>query len=362
MIHAILHLIFPMSYFWLAGCHRLFPLVAAASYIASATSVLASPPDLERQAPVRESLITAQLLQKQTPHPRAKEKELLDRAEKLLNDYSGDTRKLYEAKDYIEQVLVANPRNALAYIDLASLALSFGFISSNHYDPRALKMAHVALDKAFKLNPRLYKAYMIAGFLAWVEDDLVTAKKMTARAAKIRPGAPGVDIRYAKIANSEYKPDEAITLLNKALTKPLSLSLKEAAYEQFVIAYKVKKEYKLVDHYHQAILAIDPSPWAKINYADFLGFSTGGGDPDNRDYDKAISYGESALKDMDFSMAHHILGELYFNRANDRYTQRDLNGAISDFRHSAQHYRANGDEENYKIVQTMMQELNLGSL
>ncbi len=108
-----------------------------------------------------------------------------------------------------------------------------------------------------------------------------------------------------------------------------------------------------------ATLAVNPSAWAKINYASFLGCGCGGRDPNSLDYDKAISYGESALKQMNFPMAHRVLGRIYFNRAVARNDQGQKNLAINDFKTSAQHYKANGDQENHQIVLDRMKELNL---
>jgi hypothetical protein len=382
-----------MSYPWLAGFRRLFPLIAVGSYIlCAATAVLALPPDLEKQvrsgnltrqeaeqlaamsggssysaapssapAPAPESPMASQP-EEQAAHPKVNEKALLDKAEKIIDNYSGDDHKLYEAKKYIEQVLEANPRNALAYVDTARLALLAGYISGDNYEPEALRLAHVGLNTALKIDPRLFEAYMLGGRLAFFEHDLPTAKKMIATAEKIKPNAPSIGVKYAEIANAENKPDEAIAQANRALSKGLSNNGKEGAYQELIEAYNAKKDYKQADHYHQAILAIDPSPWAKINYASFLGCSCGGGDPENRDYDKAIRYGESAVKEMNFPMAHTVLGELYFNRAVSRNSQGNKNWAISDFRESAKHYRENEDKESYQRVEAKMKELNLGTL
>jgi tetratricopeptide (TPR) repeat protein len=381
------------SYPWLTGFRRLFPLIAVGSYVlCAATAVLALPPDLERQvrsgnltrqeaeqlaamsggssssatpssapAPAPESPTTSQP-EEQAARPKVNEKALLDKANKIIADDASDERKLYEAKGYIEKVLAANPRNALAYVYMARLALAVGYVGGGDYEPRALGLAHATLDKALKLNPRLFEAYMLGGKLALIENDLSTAKKMTAMAEKIKPGTPEVEIRYARIANDEHNPDEAITLLSRAIHKPLNQYWREAAYEEFIDAYKAKKEYKLVDHYYQSLLEIDPSPATKINYAVFLGCSCGGGDPQNRDYDKAIRYAESALKDADFYMAHKTLGELYFNRAIARNNQGNKNWAISDFKESAKHYRTNEDKESYQRVEAKMKESNLGVL
>ncbi len=381
-----------MSHFWLTGFRRPFALIAVGSYIlCAATAVMALPPDLEKQ--VRSGNLTRQEAeqlaamsgsssstapssaptpppepqtaaqpQEQPSRPKVNEKALLDKAEKIIDNYSGDDRKLYEAKKYIEQVLEANPRNALAYVDMAQLALNAGYINGDNYEPEALRLAHASLNTAFKFNPRLFEAYMLSGYVAFVEHDLATAKKMTAMAEKIKPNAPRIGVRYAKIANAENNPDEAIAQANRALSKGLSKNGKEGAYEELIEAYKAKKDYKQADQYHQAILAIDPSPWAKINYASFLGCSCGGGDPENRDYDKAIRYGESAVKEMNFPMAHTILGQLYYGRAIVRNGQGNKNWAISDFRESAKHYRENGDKEGYQRVEAKMKELNLGIL
>jgi tetratricopeptide (TPR) repeat protein len=382
-----------MTYPWLAGFRRLFALIAVGSYVlCAATAVLALPPDLERQ--VRSGNLTRQEAeqlaamsggssssaaprsapapspepqtatqpQEQPSRPKVNEKALLDKAEKIIDNYSGDDRKLYEAKNYIQQVLEANPRNALAYVDMAQLALNAGYISGDNYEPEALRLAHAGINTALKIDPRLFEAYMLGGSLAFSEHDLPTAKKMIAMAEKIKPNAPRIGVRYAEIANAENKPDEAIAQANRALSKGLSNNGKEDAYQELIEAYKAKKDYKQADHYHQAILAIDPSPWAKINYASFLGCSCGGGDPENRDYDKAIRYGESAVKEMNFPMAHTILGQLYYGRAILRNGQGNKNWAISDFRESAKHYRENSDKESYQRVEAKMKELNLGIL
>lgn len=378
-----------MSYFWVPGFRPLLVLIAAGSYIVcAATVVLALPANLEKQ--VQSGNLTRQEAEQlsrksrstssktaptNTPAPvviptnpqeqltqsKVDEKALLEQAEKLMDDASGDGRKLLEAKKYIEQVLTANPRNALAYVDLAHLALDFGYISGENYEPQALQMAHMVLDKALKLDPRLFEAYTLAARMALFEHDLPTARKMTAMAEKIKPSEASVGVMYAKIANKENNPDEAIAQANKALSRKPSKGWKEGAYTQLINAYEAKKEYKQAEHYYLAILEIDPSAWAKINYASFLGCSCGEGDPNHRDYDKAISYGESALKQMNFPMAHMVLGQLYYNRAVARNDQGHKNWAISDFRTSAQHYRANGDEKNYQLVLAKMQELNLGS-
>jgi Tfp pilus assembly protein PilF len=382
-----------MSYPWLAGFRRLFPLIAVGSYVlCAATAVLALPPDLERQvrsgnltrqeaeqlaamsggsassaapnstpAPAPETQ-TATQPQEQPSRPKVNEKALLDKAEKIIGDSNGDSRKLYEAKKSIDQVLEANPRNALAYVVMARLALSAGYISGNNFEPEALRLAHTGLNTALKLNPRQFEAYILAETLAISEHDLATAKRMNAMAEKIKPDSASVLVNYAEIANAENNPDEAITQASKALNKSMGKHTKEAAYGELITAYKAKKDYKQADHYHQAILAIDPSPWAKINYASFLGCSCGGGDPENRDYDKAIRYGESAVKEMNFPMAHMILGQLYYGRAILRNGQGNKNWAISDFRESAKHYRENGDKESYQRVEAKMKELSLGTL
>ncbi len=177
------------------------------------------------------------------------EKALLERAEKAIDDAHGDERKLLEAKKYIEQVLTANPRNALAYVDLADLALDFGYISSEDYEPQALQMAHRALDQAIKLDPRLYEAYTLSAKIAYLEHDVPTARKLAATAVKINPNQASVWVVYAKIANREDNPDEAIVQANKALSRKPRKGWKEAAYLQLIKAYEAKKEYKQAERY-----------------------------------------------------------------------------------------------------------------
>jgi tetratricopeptide (TPR) repeat protein len=390
MIPVILHLFSFMAYFWVPGFRPLLTLIAAGSYIVCAATVtLALPPNLEKQ--VRSGNLTRQEAeqlarisgstssktapssapaapvtlptspQEQPTQSKVDEKALLERAEKLMDDAHGDGRKLLEAKKYIEQVLTANPRNALAYVDLADLALDFGYINSEDYEPQALQMAHRVLDKAFKLDPSLYEAYSLAARIAYLEDDLPTARKLAATAVKIKPSEASVWVIYAKIANRENNPDEAIIQANKALIRKPNKGWKEAAYLQLINAYEAKKEYKQAERYYLATLAVDPSAWAKINYARFLGCGCDGRDPNSLEYDKAISYGESALKQMNFPMAHTVLGRIYFNRAVAHNDQGQKNLAVNDFKMSAQHYKANGDQKDYQLVLDRMKELNLGS-
>jgi tetratricopeptide (TPR) repeat protein len=287
-----------MSYSFLAGCHRLFvPIVVGSSIVVAATVAFALPPDLESQ--VRSGNITRQEAeqlnhmsggttkspapttastsnqsvarqpQELQPRPKVNEQALLDRATQLLDDYAGDSRQLEEANNYLQQILAANPRNALAYSELARFAYKSGGT-----DPRALQFAHTALNKALSINPRLFEAFIVSAHIADLEGDLGKMKKWTAEAEKIRPGDPDVAVKYVQIALKENNYDAIIVQTKRALAKPPtrnSKAVRKILYAAMITAYSYKRDLNGTKQAYLSAIASDPTdPTWKQAYQEFL--------------------------------------------------------------------------------------------
>jgi Tfp pilus assembly protein PilF len=283
---------------FLAGCrHLVLPIALSASIVVAATVALALPPDLESQ--VRSGNITRQEAeqlsrmsgssvkspaptttatsqesltrkpQELQPRPQVNEQALLHRAMQLLDDYSDDNRQLEEANGYLQQVLRANPRNALAHAELARLTYKAGAD-----DPMALQFAHKALNKAPSINPRLFEAFIISAHIAELEGDFGKMKKWTAEAEKIRPGDPDVNLKYAQIALAEKNYDEVIAQTKTALANPAARkwnSLRNGLYAAMISTYSYKHDLNATKQAYLSAIAADPTnPTWKQAYQEFL--------------------------------------------------------------------------------------------
>lgn len=234
---------------------------------------------------------------------------IYDRAQKLIDEYRGDTSLLNRAYKLLEKVAIANPNSEYAYVGIGRLTYKAGYINSNNFQEGSLEQAKEYFKKAININPEFFDAYYYGAYPYLFSKEYDIARQMVREAEKIRPKSPKVDLLFAKISEGEKDYKEVIKRAKLAISKKPEKKILSDAYSVLSCAYIMQKKYDLAENVYQSIIEIEPnSPWARVNYSSFLR-------KHRKNYDKAIDQGKIALELMDFGMGHKVLGDAYYRKA-----------------------------------------------
>lgn len=238
------------------------------------------------------------------------EDELYQKALNILDNYGGNTYSLYEAQGYLKRIVELNPNYALSYVGLARAEYKLGYINYDNYEPQNLESAHLYLNKALEIDPKLYEAHIAKGYVYLFQKDLANATNMAQAAENLKPNQAQTDILFAEIASKENNLVEAEKKARDVLNKTQEKRLRVTAHEVLGGIYRLRKDYKAAEETYLERIKLEPkSAWSKINYSSFL-IKMG-------NYDKAIDYAKQALAQMDFGMGRHILAQAYYKKAYD---------------------------------------------
>jgi len=277
------------------------------------------------------SLIAVALYSPVFAEDREKEEKLYNRAHSLIDNYSGDSGRLKEAHILALKIKKINKNSEYAYVLIGRITYKSGYINYSNYTQESLVEAKIHFSKAISLNPRFYDAYIYGAYPYIFSKDYPAAKKMLAKAEKLRPDSEKVDIVYSEIALKEKNYDEVIRRCKSAISKSSDRKTLYEAHEALSKAYRKIKKYKLAEQSYLMLIKLEPkSSWAKINYSNFLSKY-------KQEHDKAIEVAEQALEIMDFGMGHHILSEANYRKAVQLMRNRKYPEAGKYFKDSLKH-------------------------
>lgn len=238
--------------------------------------------------------------------PSPAEQALLDDADHSLERTHGDPRILASAREKLRRALQTNPDLPLAYVLLAKIELLSGYRSYDFYDPAAIQRAQEPIRIALSYEPPVWRTYYWAAAILLAERRYAEAEEMSKLAYQMSPEAPRIWIFRADFMRLYHHYDEAIAQLQRhVLDNPASTDLERAhAYEVLTGVYGGKGDDAAEDAAFQSELALVPDdPWIDCNYAAFLR-RVGR-------LDEAEARIRKALSEMNFGMAHHVLGSIY---------------------------------------------------
>lgn len=156
-----------------------------------------------------------------TANTAALEKYLLALQLRKRNTYGA----ISDAITYLTEATALDPQYADAWVTLAATyasAFQTGALSSDEY----MQGAEPAVRRALQLDPRRAAAYTQQALLQWLVDDLEGAERSFAQALELDPDDPDTISEYALFLRNNFRAEEAIPLIEKALINdPLSTEL-----------------------------------------------------------------------------------------------------------------------------------------
>lgn len=130
-----------------------------------------------------------------------------------------------DAIAYLSEATAMDPEYTDAWVALAAThasAFQTGALNSEEY----MQGAEPAVRRALQLDPRRAAAYTQQALLQWLVDDLEGAERSFAQALELAPDDPGTIAEYALFLRNNFRAEEAIPLIEKALVNdPLSTEL-----------------------------------------------------------------------------------------------------------------------------------------
>ncbi len=236
-------------------------------------------------------------------------KQMYAKAQLITDQYSGQGEKLNEVYRIFKAIEESGEDLDLAYIGYGRLSYKAGYINYGNYSEKALDQSRHFFDLAISLSPKSFDAYFYGAYPYIFSKDFNKARVMAEKAQSLLPGSGKVDLLFAEIAKKEGDLDTVIEKAKRALQKDPGRKITRDAYALLSSAYKRQKKFKLAEKSYLKVIELDPeSPWAKINYSNFLWKYI-------KNYDQAIEQGEKALALMDFGMGHKVLSDAYYAKA-----------------------------------------------
>lgn len=237
------------------------------------------------------------------------------RAKDLIDTHEEDLAALEKAQQDLHQVLKLDPKYASAYVQLARSESMLGYLHHDKYLGENLQKAHEYIAKALEITPVLFDAYLAEGYIYLREKKFEDAKQSLQQAEKFQPNSAKTLLLAAQISRREKKCDEAITRAQGVLAHTQETRDLVRAYDILAACYTMNGNYEAAEPNYLKQLALDPHPWHKINYSNFL--------IQKGDYDKAIEIAQSALRDMGFGQGHTVLAEAYYQKGAELYWKKD---------------------------------------
>lgn len=259
---------------------------------------------------------------------------LTQKAEDLLNQWSGQTAILDQVAQNLYFALKRNPNYAKAYMQLGRLDIMSGYYHSQYFEPSSLNAAERAIKKAIEIDPKFADAYVLLGHLYTNMNRLSEAKSALHTAEGIGTDSPWLGLNWAAIYEKEGKFDEAAQKYIQVIdSKTKNLKALGAAYDELRGYYIYKRDLVNAEKTYQSQIAVEPqNAWARGNYASNLLYDIG-------DFDKAIKKAREALSIMEYGNARHTLAlALYGKWATITMKKRDKSSAQQYFDEAQRNY------------------------
>ena len=259
-------------------------------------------------------------------------KAIYDKAQKIIDDYTGDTSLLKRAYKLLDKIAIANPNSKYVLVGYGRIAYKSGYINYGNYDKSSLEKSKVYFEKAISIDSKFFDAYFYGTYPYLFSKDYEKAKQMIGRANALSPNSARIDVLFGEIAKNEKDYNAVIKHAKSAIEKRPNSKILVDSYSLLSSAYKIQKRYDLADSSYQEIINIKPeSPWARVNYSSFLREY-------RKDYDRAIEQGKIALELMDFGMGHKVLGDAYYAKAAQlHWEKKRYKESIKYFLHAIEH-------------------------
>jgi tetratricopeptide (TPR) repeat protein len=143
------------------------------------------------------------------------EKDKLQRAHQLVNDYYGDRGNLDEAADLVKSVLKGNPRSAAAYVEAARITIKGGHIVSDEFRPGTKDLYRRLIDRALELEPNNSSALSLKAESYLLSGNTSDAQATIERGLKANPEDPWLKLNLATYYRRKEDPSKAMDIYSE---------------------------------------------------------------------------------------------------------------------------------------------------
>lgn len=238
-------------------------------------------------------------------------------AHRLISSYQGKGEVLQVAYGILSRQKQETPGLALVDIEMARLMLASGFRHREGfrtlYTPKSAAAAENLVMPLWGQAEYSAQVFSILFAVAMSEADFDKANMLLSKALSY--GVPEADVVYAQSLVEYDRGNYAVVIaLYDRLEKLRPLA---SGDELLATAYQELGDFTKLQEYH--LRAVEQAPgvaWVRGNYAIFLMYNM-------NDSARAIEYGESALKIMNYPAARNITGLAYLVEASRSLSKGD---------------------------------------
>lgn len=290
-------------------------------------------------------------------------KELYNKAQSIMDFYSGNRQELEQALTLIKSIESNNPDSIYALVGYGRLFFKAGYIKESKFEPRYLEQSKSYFDKAILKNPKFADVYLYGAYPYIFDDKLKKARLMVLEGKKLLPNSPRVALLLGEIAEREKDFEASARHAKQVIQMNPSKKILIDGYRLLRTSYIARKKYTIAEPIYLKLIELEPgSAWPKGNYSNFLRRYL-------KDYDKAIVQGNRALKQMDYGIGRHVTGLAYYRKAEYlNWKKHNHREAIPNYlqaiklkpRHANAHYGlgvsyyriGNIDKDKRKIIES----------
>jgi len=136
-------------------------------------------------------------------------------AKHLIRDAYGNTTSELQAQKLLLDVVRQDEKFAPAYVQLANVTASLGYISTNKYEPAALEAQQQYLKKALSLEPDYDQAIGLMGFSKMMQGKLTEAELFFTRLKEMDSGYPYLWAQLSELEVKRKNYEAAVELAKK---------------------------------------------------------------------------------------------------------------------------------------------------
>ncbi len=223
-------------------------------------------------------------------------------ARELLNSWRGQTQKLIDAEEILQEIIKKDKDFAPAFKALGRVYQKQSYINSSQFRADKLHTAEQFLSEAIQLEQEYAEAYILLADIYIRTKRFVEAKAALLNANKYGADPLSLHLSWGELLNKQGKIQLAIKHYEHVLQSSETDSQHYIAALTDITSYQVRtKQYEKANEGHKKQIEIRPNDaWTWGNYAGFLLYRY-------KDIDGAIEKANKAISIMNYGNARLTL-------------------------------------------------------
>ena len=249
---------------------------------------------------------------------------LLSDAISLIDNSNLGGETLQIAKKYLEKILLEDPKNVQAYLEMARIRMKEDKNVTGHDNSIGVTQAERLINIALDIDENYANAYVLLGYVKAAQNDISGAIKVLEKAKSLGTKNAWLYFNWGLALEKKGDYSGAMKIYEEAIALPLKTYMQDISlksnnhaipyiYSKLLSYVKQTGDWKKVDRIYQSQLDVVNAPCQYAEYADFRLKRFG-------DYDKSINYAESALDRGCEEQARAVLAQAYLVKSTSSVT------------------------------------------